>query len=447
LFLEACGSKGSLELRIEHPARPRPVRWVLHQPFALLGRESQADVSLADKEVTPRHAYLQVLGGRPFCVDLRGRPDVPEGTELGQSDWVTAGAWHEVGPVRLGLVSPLLDEAGPHGDPMATAACDEHLLPSLRLEFLHETVQTPPWRMTRLLALIGRSTACKVRLRSMTISRIHCSLVRTPMGAWVVDLGGRGGISVNGARVRFALLEEGDELQVGEFTVRVHYASPSDLAQPPEPPSPYPLPHDGGEGRVRGALTPAPNAFSPPRPLPPQFLETGQVNGALLVPLFNQFALMQQQMFDQFQQALVTTVQTFGSMHKEQLGLVREELDRLHDLTRELHVLQDELARHKAGTAAPTPRPTAAPTPRPAVAPAPPAREASAIPASPPERKRVEPTTPPPATKRPVPAAAEQGPPSEEVHVWLTRRIAAIHEERQSLWNRVVSMFRGGQPG
>ena len=49
---------------------------------------------------------------------------------------------------------------------------------------------------------------------------------------------------------------------------------------------------------------------------------------SMLVPLINQFGLMQQQMFDQFQQAMAMMVQMFGTMHREQMEVIRAELDR-----------------------------------------------------------------------------------------------------------------------
>ena len=64
----------------------------------------------------------------------------------------------------------------------------------------------------------------------------------------------------------------------------------------------------------------------------------------MLVPLVNQFGLMQQQMFDQFQQAMAMMIQMFGTMHREQMEIIRAELDRLHDLTEEFHALNKELA-------------------------------------------------------------------------------------------------------
>ena len=65
----------------------------------------------------------------------------------------------------------------------------------------------------------------------------------------------------------------------------------------------------------------------------------------MLVPLVNQFGLMQQQMFDQFQQAMAMMVQMFGKMHRDQMEVIRAELDRLHDLTEEFHALKTELAQ------------------------------------------------------------------------------------------------------
>ena len=61
---------------------------------------------------------------------------------------------------------------------------------------------------------------------------------------------------------------------------------------------------------------------------------------SMLVPLVNQFGLMQQQMFDQFQQAMAMMVQMFGTMHRDQMEVIRAELDRLHELTEEFHALK-----------------------------------------------------------------------------------------------------------
>jgi hypothetical protein len=73
----------------------------------------------------------------------------------------------------------------------------------------------------------------------------------------------------------------------------------------------------------------------------------------MLVPLVNQFGLMQQQMFDQFQQAMAMMVQMFGTMHRDQMEVIRAELDRLNELTEEFHALKSELANRSASTTPP----------------------------------------------------------------------------------------------
>ena len=51
---------------------------------------------------------------------------------------------------------------------------------------------------------------------------------------------------------------------------------------------------------------------------PIQLAQSG-LTESVLVPLVNQFGLMQQQMFDQFQQAMAMMVQMFGTMHRDQM--------------------------------------------------------------------------------------------------------------------------------
>ena len=47
----------------------------LSQSFAVVGRSNAAEVMLASSKVSFRHAYLQVLDGRVFCVDLEARAE------------------------------------------------------------------------------------------------------------------------------------------------------------------------------------------------------------------------------------------------------------------------------------------------------------------------------------------------------------------------------------
>src|SRR5258708_1234951 len=73
--------------------------------------------------------------------------------------------------------------------------------------------------MDRVLALVGRSPRCLFQINNPALSKIHCSLVRTPAGLWLVDLQSRVPTSLNGKRVRCARVHEGDRVQLGRFSL------------------------------------------------------------------------------------------------------------------------------------------------------------------------------------------------------------------------------------
>jgi hypothetical protein len=160
----------------------------------------------------------------------------------------------------------------------------------------------------------------------------------------------------------------------------------------------------------------------------------------LVLPLLNQFSWMQQQMFDQFQQALMQMFKVFGTLHRDQAEALRTELDRQQQLTRELREIQAELSRHPAAApgrpdrleladrpAPPPPAPARADQPQPR----PPAYTAAPAPAA---AARHE---------QPIPAANDVGQTGQDVHTWLCERMAALQQERQSGWQRMLSFLTG----
>ena len=88
----------------------------------------------------------------------------------------------------------------------------------------------------------------------------------------------------------------------------------------------------------------------------PVNLTQSDLTESMLVPLVSQFGLMQQQMFDQFQQAMAMMVQMFGTMHRDQMEVIRAELDQLRELTEEFHALKNELAKRTQNQSEPISR-------------------------------------------------------------------------------------------
>jgi hypothetical protein len=68
---------------------------------------------------------------------------------------------------------------------------------------------------------IGRSLAADVRLDDPTISRRHALVVRDPDGVRVLDDRSLNGVFVNGERVEWHALTDGDEIVVGRY--RLHF--------------------------------------------------------------------------------------------------------------------------------------------------------------------------------------------------------------------------------
>jgi pSer/pThr/pTyr-binding forkhead associated (FHA) protein len=230
LFLRACGATGPPRLGVEPPAVAAAVRRESGPPFLLAGREARADLPLDDPAVSKRHAYLQVIAGRVFCLDLQSRGGVRWDGRPRHSGWLEPGQAVGIGPftVRLlgdGLATPAAPAAD--YDPLASLPPDQDPLPRVGLEVLSGSQRNTTWRMDRVLALVGQAPVCQVRAASRGVSRCHCGLLRTPLGLWVIDLMATEGTSVNGTPVRWARLGDGDELRLGDLLlgVRCHPAS------------------------------------------------------------------------------------------------------------------------------------------------------------------------------------------------------------------------------
>jgi pSer/pThr/pTyr-binding forkhead associated (FHA) protein len=399
LFLEACGGIRPLYLDIEFQGRHEPVQRILYQPFALIGRESRSDVYLDHPQVSKRHAYLQLIGGRAFCLDLQSRTGTHWEWGPKRSGWLDSQQAVRIGPCWIRIREP-----EPNGQPAevqnARAASEpwaDQELPEVTLEFVNRAGKSTSWQMAPVLALVGKSPECRVHLVGNSVSRFHCSLIRTPRGVWVIDLLGRGGVAVNDLPVRCSRLDEGDQLQVGKFIIHVHYdtepiadprpatemaanglqSSVNDISvlsalpqQPKQNPTEvlapyYPEPADelGPDNDLAVAEPALAAEVIPPAqaeqarvpvhssggdlvlaPVQPS-LSQAELTQAIMIPVARQLGLMQQQMFDQFQQAMMMMFQMFNTLQRDQVGLISEELQHLRELSEEVHALQVELAK------------------------------------------------------------------------------------------------------
>jgi hypothetical protein len=139
---------------------------------------------------------------------------------------------------------------------------------------------------------------------------------------------------------------------------------------------------------------------------------------------------MQQQMFDQFQQAMLMMFQMFGKLQREQLGVIRDEMERLRELSREVLALQTELANYVQPGAEGA---------RPAPATSGPRAAATGVAANHASRPAL--AAKDGAQTKPLPLP--QGQPEKDMHAWLSQRLAALQQERQTRWQKIVNYLTG----
>jgi pSer/pThr/pTyr-binding forkhead associated (FHA) protein len=533
-FLNACGIKDSLRITIEGPGAKGGESRQFPQPFAMIGRDDRADVILEDPRVSRRHVYLQAVEGWLFWVDLESRTGTRAETEARKSGWLEGRSSIGVGPyvIRRPTTASGGDFAlgePPRDTPLAAQMLGREPLPAVALEFLNGPSQSMLWPMRRVMSLIGSAKGCKFRLTDPSVSAFHASLLRTPAGLWVVDLRGNRSITVNAVPVRSSPLADGDMLGIGRYRIRIQCRDRGQRTEGVAADSvrgtavraiarrnPVGLPQRSLSGQRNGTIAsqPGPGSRLGPAPSCPipiiaaassievvssdtalsGRLAQPELHESVLMPLVSQFSLMQQQMFDQFQQAMVMLVQMFGTMHREQMAVIREELDRLHQLSQELQELKDELAKPSrqpalalgeradpGAAAARDRRPAPEPDRRPALEPFTPAAAAwsrsgdgaltpsglsavvppltppAAAPECQPPRGDGLPGMPPLSTSPGVPpdpsrpglitpgSPSGSGPavPDHDAVAWIHQRIMIIQSERETRWQKILKLLPG----
>jgi pSer/pThr/pTyr-binding forkhead associated (FHA) protein len=82
---------------------------------------------------------------------------------------------------------------------------------------------------------VGRSLAADIRFDDPTVSRRHALIVRQPDGVRVLDDRSLNGVFVNGERVEWRALADGDEIVVGRYRLQyLHLTAEALAAGPPQ---------------------------------------------------------------------------------------------------------------------------------------------------------------------------------------------------------------------
>jgi len=423
-FVEACGLKAPIDLRIVRIDGTVLAEGELDLPCAVAGRDSICEVTLLDAEISLRHACLQAVGGRVLVADIGSRTGLhlsgeAAGPERQPFLWLTPTDPVAIGPFHITLRKPLfVRPTAPETSPFLPDAAAIAALPRVAVKFLNGKTVKAEWIVNRLITFVGRSKDCKISLAADDIAPFHCYFVLTPDGLWVVDLLSRESITVNGEAVRYAHLKTGDFVQVGRFRLGFEYHSEPSLAQP------IPSARSLGVKSDKSGFTPvpflAPKVRTAPliesatpalsRTPPPNFVAVPSHAALALpdpadpayAPLMEHFSTAQNQMMEQFQSSMMMMMKMFGEMHREQMTSMQGELGRMAELNTEMQRLQAQLTTM-------TPPPVAA----------------------------MKPTHILPDPEL-VPLMSEE---SAGRHNWVYERMAVLQAERQSLWQRLAGLM------
>jgi FHA domain/Zinc-ribbon containing domain len=146
--------------------------------------------------------------GCDYVVALSGADELPTCPGCGGEEFV-----------RASLFTDDIDES-----PAQVDDGDDAWLDSLRgdldtpgeyLAYRDEDDEVHVFPLTREWTRVGRSLAADVRFDDPTVSRRHALIVRQPDGVRVLDDRSLNGVFVNGERVEWSTLSDGDEILVG----------------------------------------------------------------------------------------------------------------------------------------------------------------------------------------------------------------------------------------
>src|SRR5438552_2997862 len=131
-FMQACGATSPLYATVERPGKP-PVTKTFPLPFVVIGRGDTSDLVLRDAAVGRRHAYVQVIGGRLFCVDLDSRTGTHWAGGPQAAGWLDRSQPVRIGPYVVRFGPGEFPGPAPPGErnPLASRPADDDPLPEL----------------------------------------------------------------------------------------------------------------------------------------------------------------------------------------------------------------------------------------------------------------------------------------------------------------------------
>ncbi len=202
--LETAGVVISQEF-IVHDEQGGMQGYELSAPVMKVGRAPDNDIVLKSKLVSNHHLQVNIQAGRVAITDLNST----NGTQV-NGVRIPANQSRVLNPgdvIRIGDLtgnSMRITYGSLAGGGLRTREVEKLDLGKL--------AKQPS-------VLIGRSSTCDMTMAHPNVSKHHAMLTRDQRGIWIRDLGSTNGTFVNGVRITQAALRDGDEIQIGPFSL------------------------------------------------------------------------------------------------------------------------------------------------------------------------------------------------------------------------------------
>ena len=303
------------------------------RPFAVAGRAADADLAAGDPSANLRHVYLHLDRRGVYAVDLLTRSGTRFRGEARSSAWLRPGDRFEVGGCPFELVRMRVDGAEVDPPPCVDdVLADAGPVPLASVTLEPRRGGAPPWVLGSELVFLGRSPSCGIAVDDPAVARVQCALVRTPGGAFLVDLAG-GRTRVGDREVRGAsAVRDGDSLALGATLFAARVVPPARPASTSTSLVPQLLPRQGPPG------LPALPEFDPS-------LIPAEARQALVAWVAGVVQGGQGEMLRRQGEFQVAVGQALRQIREDSADLLSAHLERLEGIDRELAVLRAEIGR------------------------------------------------------------------------------------------------------
>lgn len=210
-FAAECGHPDGIAIVLRSAKDETSQAFQIRSTFAIIGTSDHCNIRISDRSILPEHAYVQVLGDQVFVCSFSERQPVTCNSRSVNADWFDINQEFELGDFQMRVLPDKgfrsLDTSESRPMIVARVGGDDS---SGRLIWSDKDV-----------SLAGRASACMFQVKSSSVSNIHCSIVRTPFSAWVIDLSGHRGTYIDGGPIQLACLPPECTLKVGRFELRI----------------------------------------------------------------------------------------------------------------------------------------------------------------------------------------------------------------------------------